>query len=224
MMSGSMERPELRVEGPNDMHALVHLLIQHGIDYDHRPWPAEYPEVVAVADTSGAQGVEALLDGMELTIQRSVGRPIGFVLDADSPLRDRWAAVSRRLTNLGVNVPPAPPPDGFRCAVEAFRTRVGVWLMPDNVHDGTLETFLRTLITEGDPLITHAETSTNQARDLGAEFGDVDQPKAIIHTWLAWQPEPGLPYGTAIRAQFFRHRSPAATAFVAWFKELYGIP
>jgi hypothetical protein len=33
-------------------------------------------------------------------------------------------------------------------------------------------------------------------------FGPLAEPKAIIHTWLAWQKEPGKPLGTAITARF----------------------
>jgi len=34
------------------------------------------------------------------------------------------------------------------------------------------------------------------------------ESKSALHTWLAWQAEPGLPPGTAIKAQMLRHDSP----------------
>ena len=96
--------------------------------------------------------------------------------------------------------------------------------MPDNCHDGKLEDFLRLLIDEKDPLIDHATSATDVARkQFNAKFTEPDQIKAIIHSWLAWQEKPGEPYGTAIRAKYFGQNSKAATAFVAWFKKLYGI-
>jgi hypothetical protein len=33
--------------------------------------------------------------------------------------------------------------------------------------------------------------------------------------------EPGLPFGTALRAQVFRHNSEDALRFVSWFKRLF---
>ncbi len=216
-MPASMERSSLHVEGPDDLHSIVHLLIRHGIDYDAKPWPSAFPKFKPVGN------VESLLDGIETAVELSTGRAVGFVLDADSPLLDRWHAVRDRLRRAGVDAPDKPAAQGFVGHSSTFRSTVGVWLMPDNQHDGKLETLLKTLIDEHDVLIDHATKATNTATGLGAKFPKVDHIKAVIHTWLAWQEEPGRPYGTAIRAKYFRHESPAAVAFVAWFKRLYGI-
>ncbi len=105
---------------------------------------------------------------------------------------------------------------------QTYRTRVGVWLMPDNQQEGTLEDFLRTLVKEANPLLPHARESTTQAKSRhGANYRNVDEKKAVLHAWLAWQSEPGLPYGTAIRAQYFRPDSPVAERFVAWFRRVF---
>ena len=96
--------------------------------------------------------------------------------------------------------------------------------MPDNQRDGTLENFLRSLVEDDDPLFPYAEESAKHAKELGAVFSANDTDKAVLHTWLAWQEEPGLPYGTAMRARFFRDDSPAAQAFVTWFRAVFNIP
>ena len=217
-MPGSMERSSVHVEGKDDQHALVHLLIRHALEYDCKPWPAVFPEFKPIGN------IDDLLNGMETAVELSSGRVIGFVLDADSPLANRWDAVRDRLRKADVDTPPQPIAAGFIGHSPTYKSRVGVWLMPDNQHDGKLETFLRSLIDEPDPLIDHATSATNTAKQLGAPFADVDHSKALMHTWLAWQKEPGRPYGTAIRAKYLRHDSPAARAFVVWFKQLYGIP
>ena len=72
-----------------------------------------------------------------------------------------------------------------------------------------------------DALFPIAETSTAEARRHGAEFPEADHRKAVLHAWLAWQQSPGLPYGTAIKAGFFRDDSPAALAFVDWYRRLF---
>jgi len=188
------------------------------MDCDSLPRPAALPEITPAGD------LDHLLHGVETAVMTSTGRAVGFALDADSPLADRWKAVRERLGKSDVKTPDIPPPEGFVGESAQYKAKVGVWLMPDNQQDGTLETFLRGLVDDGDPLIGHAECATTKAKGLGAAFRESDSLKATIHAWLAWQEEPGLPYGTAIRARYFGHDSPAAKAFVMWFKRLYGIP
>lgn len=216
-MASTDERSSLHVEGKDDLNAICHLLIRHGIDYDQRPWPKNVPRIHAIG------GIDPLLDGVETAVSVSNDRSIGFVMDANSSLQDRWAAISSRLERTGVMLPNEIPPDGFLGEAPEFRARVGVWLMPDNQRDGALEHFLADLVEENDPLFPHAEESTIRAIELNAHFSEEDSSKASLHAWLAWQEEPGLPYGSAIRARYFRHDSQAAQSFVIWFRELFGI-
>ena len=108
-----------------------------------------------------------------------------------------------------------------------YKARVGVWLMPDNLQEGergegTLERFLETLVQEADPLLPHARDATRRAKtEHGASYPDGNVKKAVLHAWLAWQEEPGLPYGTAIKARYFRHDSPVAESFVGWFRRVF---
>lgn len=76
---------------------------------------------------------------------------------------------------------------------------------------------------EGDSLFDYARESTENARAHGARYPEAvgETMKAVLHTWLAWQEEPGLPYGTAIRARYFRHDSEVAECFVRWFRRVF---
>ena len=217
-MPKSSFRSRLHVEGTDDSHAIRHLLIRHGVDYNQRPWPVEFPSVEDIG------GKRDLLEGIETALRLSNNRSIGFVLDANSSLQDFWTAVSSRLRRVGVDAPDVIPREGFIGEAEAYRARVGVWLMPDNQRDGTLEIFLRSLVADDDSLFPYAEESAKHAKELGAAFSAKDADKAVLHTWLAWQEAPGLPYGTAMRARFFRNDSPAAQAFVTWFRAVFNIP
>ena len=217
-MPESRSRSRLHVEGTDDKHAILHLLIRHGVDYDQDPWPPSFPSIRAIG------GKDDLLEGVEAAVRLSNNQSIGFVLDANSSLRDRWKAVSSRLCRAGVDVPNVIPREGFIGESQPYRARVGVWLMPDNQREGALENFLRDLVEEKDPLLPYAEQSTKHAKKLGAGFADNDGQKAVLHTWLAWQEESGRPYGTAIRARYFRDESPAAQAFVAWFRTVFNVP
>ena len=218
-MPASEPRSRLHVEGTDDSHALRHLLIRHGMDYDRQPWPLELPSIENLGGKPG------LLAGAETAVRVSNNRSIGFVLDANSSILDGWNAISSRLRRVGVATPDEIPQEGFVGEAETYRARVGVWLMPDNQREGTLEHFLRDLVRGGDPLLPYAEEAATHAKDeLGAEFSADDADKAVLHTWLAWQQEPGLPYGTAMRARYFRDDSPAARAFVTWFCAVFNIP
>jgi hypothetical protein len=182
-MAGSLDRSELHVEGQDDEHSIGQLLIRHGI--------VDFPAF----KKSG--GVEKLLEGINTGVKLSTSRAVGFVLDADAPLQDRWQSVRDRLAQVGVVAPDAPAPAGFIGTSTTYQSKVGVWLMPDNQQDGKLETFLQTLIASNDLLIPHASSTTDTAKQLGAKFTDPDRIKAVIHAWLAWQEEPGKPFGLA---------------------------
>jgi hypothetical protein len=214
-----MNRPTLHVEGKDDQNTIIHLLKLNGFDYDTKPWPAHFPELKIVGD------VDALLASVETAVMASTGTAVGFVLDADNAPASRWESVAGRLRRTGVVSPASPVPGGFVGESVKYKARVGVWMMPDNRSGGILEDFLRSLVAEADILIGHAQSSTAEARRLGAQFREVDAPKAILHSWLAWQKDPGLPYGTAIGSRYFKHDAPAAAAFAAWVQRLIeGLP
>ena len=211
------EKPILRVEGKDDHYVISDLLLRHGIDIDHSgiavkgsKWEGE--------DTGGK---EKLLAGMQTEVKTSNGKSIGFVLDADEASKNRWDSVRGRLKGLGLNLPNKIPEGGFVGDTAIFQARVGVWLMPDNRRSGAIEEFLQDLIVKGDALLQLADTSTTSAKKLGAAFSDAKQRKAVLRTWLAWQKNPGVSYGLAIKARYFQHDSPAALAFVDWFQRVF---
>ncbi|MXW21548.1 MAG: hypothetical protein F4Z95_12150 [Gammaproteobacteria bacterium] len=218
----AIERSSLHVEGNDDAHAIRHLLRRHGIECPIKggksPTNALEPHAPEIRCAGDKQ---AVLDAMQPAIQVSNGRSVGFVLDADAEPQDRWRSVCAQLSELGMKLPKDIPSEGFVDEAPVFRARVGVWLMPDNRQSGALEQFLQDLVDEQNALLPLAKTSTTNAKKKGASFPDVKRPKAVLHTWLAWQEKPGLPYGTAIRAKYFQHDSPAAQAFVGWYRNVF---
>ena len=209
----------LRVEGKDDVHAIKHLLSRHALDCD------SIPVDIKSADGGGDEttgGRDPLLDGMHIEVMTSIGRPVGFILDADDDPEDTWKSVCDRLKGVGLTLPNKAPEEGFVGEASVVHARVGVWLMPDNRRSGALEDFLRDLVCTHDSLLPIAEESTRHAKKQGARFPDTAERKAVLHAWLAWQEKPGLPYGTAIRARYFAHDSAAALALVEWFKRVFG--
>lgn len=210
-------RPEspyrLLVEGSDDHHSIIHLLKRHGFDWDDETTVRPY------VDATGS--VEKLLRTLPVALKSSYER-IGVVLDADSRLPNRWAQLQSSAGHAGVDLPEAPDPGGT--IADGFRpgSRVGLWLMPDNRDPGTLESFLARLIPDGDPVWPYADEVSAEARRRGGRCRDTDHLKSALHSWLAWQEDPGLPFGTALRAQLFQHDTPDALRFVSWFRRLFG--
>lgn len=99
--------------------------------------------------------------------------------------------------------------------------RVGVWIMPDNRLPGILEDFIRDLVPAGDQLYEYAENCVAGIAPAQKRFRALDLPKVHIHTWLAWQDEPGKPLGQAITKGILDASSPQALNVVSWLKRLY---
>ena len=162
-----------------------------------------------------------MLGMMATAVSFNTGRAVGFVLDADEAPQNRWRAVRGRLDDLGLALPSEIPSDGYVENAKEFRARVGVWLLPDNRQSGALEEFLEALIELPDPLLPWAREATDGARVRGAAFPEGSLRKAVLHTWLAWQARPGVPYGTGVAAEYFKDDRPAAASFLRWFARLF---
>ncbi len=208
----------LRVEGSDDLHSIIALLTRHGADFT-RPDP-RLPHVSI--EPEGVDAALASIDAGVKTYER-----FGIVIDAELPgpeTPDRWAQARDRLRKVGLGVPDLLPREGL--VVEGLRPghRVGVWLMPDNVHGGTLEHLLATLVPAGDTVFQTAIEATDRALAEGAPLSPKDRLKGVLHAWLAWQEQPGMPFGTGITTRAFRADSPEALTFVGWFRRLFDAP
>jgi len=100
------------------------------------------------------------------------------------------------------------------------RPRIGVWLMPNNHLPGTLEDFVNLLIPAHDDLRPKADSVLDDIEREGLQRYK-QRSKAFIHTWLAWQEEPGCPMGQAITAKVLKPDSSTATLFIAWLQRLF---
>lgn len=206
-------RHQLFVEGPDDgsvVNAIV--LDRRGLDLSKKG-----QRVVKVAT-----GWSAALEEFRIAVEKVGGDGrIGLLLDRDGGpgQGDRWTNVRDTLRRLGYEVG-EPRAEGW-FERRGGRARVGVWLMPDNVHLGDLETFLEALLPVDRSLWDHSIAATTASKNHGSTFLDKDERKARLHAWTAWLDEPGGGYGLAIKRKNLGSASPAADAFVAWFKALF---
>lgn len=207
----------LLVEGKDDQHVAWHLCSLHRL-----------PETFTVEVPEGDGGITELLDGLTARIRAPYLQTLGIVVDADIDLAARWQAIRDRLQDrvklqarTYSALPAAPPSQGW-ISPDPGLPRVGVWLMPDNQTSGILEDFATRLIPAGDALFPKADAVLQDIeRESLQRYGTAQRPKALIHTWLAWQEIPGQPIGTALTAQSLMHDAPLARAFVGWLRLLF---
>jgi hypothetical protein len=201
----------LLVEGIDDEHVLKHLCGNRGGPKLDEVKPHE--------------SVERLLDSIPVRLKASEdGDIFGVVIDADTDLAARWRSLRDRLIRVGYDrVPDNPSCDGTILDPPAgtLLPRVGIWIMPDNQAKGILEDFLRFLVPAGSCLFDHVESSVAAIPEGERRFSQLAEPKAIIHTWLAWQKEPGKPLGTAITARYLDPGVPQVDVLVSWLNRLF---
>lgn len=208
----------LIVEGKLDKQVIPYLVEQNGI-----PWGENSADWVV--DIKEFGGIDKILDEDSLRTEfKQPGlKSFGIMVDADENAKSRWHQIRDRLRNfLGKVVPDRLPKEGLVFDAENG-VRVGVWLMPDNRSAGMLETFLSKLIIDPSKksLWGFAVQALEDAKKHGASYKDCHRDKARIHTYLAWQDEPGKSFQVSIKRGIFVPDSPPAQAFIDWFRKLY---
>ena len=146
---------------------------------------------------------------------------MGIVLDADEHLDRRWQSISHTLQASGYGAIPAEPTQDGTIVEQPGKVRFGAWIMPDNKLPGILEDFVGYLVPPDDRLWDQARLCVESAASLDRRFPAQSRSKAIIHTWLAWQEEPGSPLGSAITKRYLDAESSFAARFVDWLRRLY---
>lgn len=213
----------LLVEGKDDLHVIGHILDQQQIDCQiakKRPQPPDAPTIF-LQETGG---ISNLLNGLKVRLNDVDLKRVGIVLDADQDINARWRSITSQLTKIGKNdLPPQPKYEGTHTTLylQSHTIEVGIWLMPTNSQSGMLEDFVQTLIPQPDNLLTHAQHSINTLPER--LFTQGKQTKAEIHTWLAWQADPGRPMGEAIKNGVLPITTESAQAFVTWIRRTFNL-
>ncbi|MCD4738015.1 MAG: hypothetical protein K8R89_01985 [Anaerolineae bacterium] len=210
------------VEGRNDQYILRSLLRHHGINCAI-PDREKYGEEAIVIDQRG--NVEGVLDALKIVLDDGDLARLAVIVDADTNIDGRWDALRNILMRFGgEETPHSPAPEGTVISLaRPYRTlRVGVWLMPDNRVPGILEDFVAFLIPDENTFLwQHAVDSVAKIPAEQRNFPAVALPKAEIHTWLAWQKEPGQPFGLALTAKYLDSNAPYALNLVSWVQRVF---
>jgi hypothetical protein len=222
--------PKLFVEGKDDVSVVNALLTRHGVDTEcgKKHLFIQY-----------SRNVDGVLDSIPEAIKVSTDRPVGFVVDIDIEIANRWGAVCAKLREAEFDdIPAQCPLGGFFGRMPGYPCQFGVWLMPDcQTNYAKMEHLIQSLIRQGDPVWEYAKTAVaeaarlitvaNEQRQPGTpewdRYRDVDCIKAEVHTWIAWQKYPGAPLGAAVNDYILGHDSAQARSFLLWLKQLYGL-
>jgi hypothetical protein len=221
-MSATAAKKILLVEGNTEKRLIPELMKQRGVTWE--PEPKKY--AVEIASAGGLVTQPGLISAR---LKESNLSAFGVLFDADGMTenagQNRWSALRIQCETIGINLPSEPQPEGFICELPNG-IRFGAWMMPDNKPPGMLETFLLRLVrSDGadDPLFSHTQDAVKVAQEKGAPFKSVHRDKALIHTWLAWQDQPGAQLHEAVKFRFLDSASSKADTFVKWFRNLFGV-
>ena len=207
-----VDKSVLLVEGKDDQHVIWSLLEQYQV-----------PELFVVKD---CDGIENLLRDVSLRLTTpTMYKNIGVVMDADVNIKGRYDAFRSVLESTGMY-------DFSQIGLSETGTLIkpsddnfpvfGLWLMPNNQSNGMLEDFVMTLADENDVLMSESDTVlASLEQRLLNRYTPEHRSKAKIHTYLAWQEEPGKPMGQAITARVLHAESESAKVFIEWIKRLF---
>jgi hypothetical protein len=221
-----MPRPQrkhanvLHVEGPDDKEVVYQFCNRCGI---HNRELFLVEDGLVDGRLRGYEGLRARIIE-ELKADR---KTIGIVVDADTDLPSRWQSLRDVLVRHyemrepRQSVPEHLEPGGVIVESKAWwQKRCGVWVMPDNARGGILEDFLLSLIPDSDALLGHARQVVATLPET--RFGG-HRAKAEVHTWLAWQEEPGTPLGLALTRRYLDADHELAQRFHDWLVALFEI-
>ncbi|MEM7539667.1 MAG: DUF3226 domain-containing protein [Chloroflexota bacterium] len=168
------------------------------------------------------RGYERLIKNLPIDIEiRSDVKSIGIVVDADNDIQTRWQSICERLQESGYfNLPDRPLEEGLILEQDNMPT-IGVWIMPDNAYSGILEDFAKMMVPDNDKLWQRAIHCVDQIPAEERRFMPTHTGKAYIHTWLAWQEEPGRPLGLSITKRYLAGDANVAQSFAGWMKQLF---
>jgi hypothetical protein len=240
--------PALYVEGADDISAISGLLKRYDLDTERGKKHLFIRH--SGNDAIGSTGSDSeLFAELPDRVRENPETPCGFVFDIDIEATTRWARVKQRLESLQASpfrlqfenpLPTGCDTDGlpgFVGKVKGYAHPFGIWLMPDCKTDGQkLEHLIETLIRKDDPILKFAKESTAKVPAIVEEanqlilpptitfstFAPKDRINAELRAWLAWQEEPGQPFGAAITNKSLCYDSPEALAFLRWLSRLYG--
>lgn len=198
----------LLVEGKNDCHVVMALLKSRALERNF-----------GIFECGNYEGVLRRLNAL-IPSPRGL-RSIGVVLDANQVgIGPRWQAIRDKLKRYNYSFPASMNQEGTILQGDDTEPQLGVWIMPDNVSPGSVEDFCLQLVEADDLRVVDRAVELGEESGV-ARFKPDHRSKALIHTYLAWQDEPGKPMGQSITGGRLHSETPSVDVFVEWLRHLF---
>lgn len=210
-------RPNLLiVEGYTDLNTVV------GVMRKHADW-ADTKEHAPVWISRGGSVHEILsYDNVQAVATTRGLRNLGLMVDANSSCVGRYESIRGRFAEYFPGMPEQIPPHGL-IVENANGIRFGVWIMPDNRSSGAVEDFLIGLVPQESKILMERTIKHVESMHNISPFRRSHVHKARLYSWLALQDPPTLDPLKALYTGALDAKHPAASEFVNWFIELYGL-
>lgn len=200
------EKSILLVEGNNDKHVVLALRDKYNL-------PKSF-------EITNCNDVENLIKQIPFRIKNGT-EILGVLLDADENINSRWLELKKIFEEIDFNMPNELPAEGF-ITTNNENIKIGIWIMPNNKTSGMLEDFLVDLVSEDDKLMPFANEILTKIEDSKINnYKLIHKTKALIHTWLAWQKNPGNPMGQSITHNYFNTSEANCIIFSKWLDKLF---
>lgn len=196
-------------------------LLLEGNDDKHVVWAlCEKCSITESFDVIDCEGINNLLEQIPQRFKQSNIRTVGIIVDADSDIKNRWISLKSTLELLGFVLPIEIPVEGLIAKNNGIT--VGVWIMPNNNLNGMLEDFISFLVPKDDKLLPIVTSTLNdiEAKNLNS-YPLIHKSKAIIHTWLSWQEDPGTPMGLSITKRYLNTNVQTCEKLMNWLNNLF---
>jgi hypothetical protein len=210
----------LLVEGDNDIHVITNLLMS----MKHKPFKGYADTDVYKNEFVVNELIPSILDVPDL-------QHFGIILDADESAENTWISIRNILKTNGFEESELPKKLLSKGILiqQKGKPIIGIWIMPDNlmpINKGELaylEHFYEQIIHPEDKFLTKASAIIEEiSADKDCNFALKDKQKAKIHTWLAWQTEPGNSMGISLKKKsFFDLKSAAVLNFTEWLESVF---
>ena len=223
---GSAARNLLIVEGVDDRYFVNQILLHHGFrkssqaDHEHYIIDREGSSEEEAVRILECKGFKKIPEALKAEFQPDALDGVAIIADMDLHSDRRWESLRGTLSRSHYfsGLPTWLPPEGLVHSQPGMPS-LGVWLMPDNVSEGRMETFAGELVPAGDACWAHARATVDDLPDVVRRFSiERRRDNALLHTWLAWQNEPGCQTGLAVSMKLLQADLAPATNLAGWIQ------
>lgn len=197
-------------------------LLVEGNDDQRVIWAlCELYSIAETFDVIDCEGIEKLFDQIPVRFKQSNVDTIGIIIDADSDILIRWNKLKGILNEQGFVLPKDLPKIGLTL-LETGRISIGIWIMPNNDLNGMLEDFMAFLVPSDDNLLPIIKENLNVIENKQMnKYKPLHKSKAIIHSWLSVQEDPGTPLGLSITKRYLTTEDEICLDLVNWMQRLF---